>query len=178
MKEKSQEHISRREFLKKGCKLGLGIVVASGVSGLALLNEGCGGTSEEGFKRELEEYGLSGDHDIIDLRTVPGFNFSDEVSSGFLFTQREINGHSESAVQFAWKWEKDEVSKTIISEVPIGKILFNTDVPDKTKPTINMEFNLAALHADSRNEAAPIRKEPVSDDYLKLNPDNPSTYLP
>lgn len=66
---------------------------------------------------------FSGDFKVLDLRSIPGFQFNGNMSGGFLIFSGQINGETKSMLQFAWE-TKGEEKETIISEVPLDRVIF------------------------------------------------------
>src|ERR1035437_7744496 len=75
------------------------------------------------------ENDFGGNYNLVDLRTVPGFEFNGSVG-GFIIFSGQIDGKTESMLQFAWK-TKGNPQETIISEVPMSEVIFVVSPDDK-----------------------------------------------
>ncbi|PIY94798.1 MAG: hypothetical protein COY68_01455 [Candidatus Levybacteria bacterium CG_4_10_14_0_8_um_filter_35_23] len=161
------EQLSRRGFLKEaGKKVG---VIGLGSLGLSVL-AGCGGREREhvNVEQRLSELGLSGSHELVDLRKVPGMTFNGYLNGGFIFTSGEINGKTETVVQFAWKWtwrKTPDESVIVISELPVSKVMFNVDDSIDKKPDVRINFDTYSLQFAFDWEDRHI------------DPNNPNSYL-
>lgn len=130
---------SRRTILK-------GLLYGSAGVGAAVL-VGCG---NDGFKRNeakqksiLEARGLTGQHDLVDLRDVPGFQLKGEIDGGFLSFDGAIEGQSKRFLEFAWKTNSNE-PEIIVSQVPLDVVKFK-EIEDATNPSVEFRFDMIKI---------------------------------
>jgi hypothetical protein len=139
-KEEEPVKLSRGD--KIGCGIVAGVVIAGALTGFGFMLKHA--ADDEGIHREnnladenklMQERGLLGDHSIIDLREVPGFNFNGNVAGGFLIIEGTFHGETTQMLEFAWKPRADE-SFIQISSIPTKNVkYFIVDDPN-IQPTV------------------------------------------
>lgn len=128
--------LSRRELLK---------LVGVGAAGLTLsgCDDGRGKRYLETQMRILEREGVLGEHPLVDLREIPGFQTSGSVGGGLLFFGGNLEGKNITSIQFAWK-TNEQKSRIIITTLPMEKVAFMI-VPndgDATEKSAKVQFEL------------------------------------
>jgi hypothetical protein len=160
----------KQNYLNKNKNLlfrgGLSVFLIAAALGLA----SCGMNIKDATEQEnkiLIEKGFSGEHPIIDLRSVPGFSTNGNISGGFLAFNGEFEGKTTTMLQFAWK-TKEEDDRIQISEVPISRIKFFVTEEKNTKPTVLFtEVNTENL----------LKRDEVNFGYETQNSDNLNNYV-
>ena len=117
------------------------------------------------------ENDFGGSYNLVDLRTVPGFEFNGSVG-GFIIFSGQIDGKTESMLQFAWK-TKGNPQETIISEVPMSEVIFVVspdDAAGKYKgPTLTFALDGNKVYPDANtNPIDEANPNTIVDKYLKL----------
>lgn len=82
----------------------------------------------------LQEKGLLGEIPIIDLREVPGYRSSAEVTAGFVFFTGTFRGETTRMMEFAWQPRDDKYFQ--ISQVPTRNIRYLVIDDPNTRPTV------------------------------------------
>ncbi len=131
---------SRRTFLKGSALL----AAAAG----ATLVVGCedGSTLKNNEAKQhaiLEKRGLAGEHALVDLRDVPGFQIKGSFSGGFLFYDGSIDGESKRFLEFAWKTNTDE-PEIIISQVPLDIVKFR-EIEEIERPKVEFRYDMKKI---------------------------------
>ncbi len=147
------ESIDRRTFFKRHAFpliAGSVLVATGGVATLAeeIIRRNANGdgireATDKGTPPQneiLRKRGLLGEHELIDLRDVAGFNISGNVSGGFFAFNGSLDGRSIELLQFAWK-TNTETPLIIISAIPTDQIIIRNPVGNSSLyPTINFDF--------------------------------------
>jgi len=81
----------------------------------------------------LQEKGLLGQHQVVDLREVPGFDFEGKVAGGFLYTEGEFHGETVEKLKFAWKPDGKDI---VVSEVPERNVRFIISGDASVEPNV------------------------------------------
>ncbi len=127
--------LSRRDLLK---------LVGVGAAGLAL--SGCDDRRERYLasqKQILEREGILGEHPLVDLREIPGFQASGSVGGGLFFFGGNLEGKNITSVQFAWR-TNEQKQRIIITTLPMEKVAFMV-VPndgDASEKSAKVQFEL------------------------------------
>lgn len=131
---------SRREFIRNVALGGAGFLALTGglSAGVIWLGDRISESMISEQQKKLSSLGMLGDLQLIDIRTIPGFN----VSGGFAFGSGNFNGETKSSIQFAWK-TKQENPEVIISEIPVDKVIFNVISGQQDVPP-HVDFNFVA----------------------------------
>lgn len=134
-----KERISRREAIKA-----VTIIVGSalGISALA----GCVTSKEDATRDQrkiLEEAGMSGEHPMIDGRSIPGFSQTGDISGGFLSFSGKLEGETTTILKFGWKVNA-ETKVFQVSEVSFKRIQFLEADPEAV-PTVKFEMDENSL---------------------------------
>ena len=130
--------LSRRDLLKRALGVGGGFI------GLTL--SGCDDRGQrylETQMRILEREGVLGEHPLVDLREIPGFQASGSVGGGLLFFGGNLEGKNITSIQFAWK-TNEQKSRIIITTLPMEKVAFMV-VPndgDASEKSAKVQFEL------------------------------------
>ncbi len=148
----SNEHgprMSRRELLRNIGWGGLIFVmppVALGgmIKGIDLMVEG----NRNATREKINALGIDGDLQLVDIRTIPGFN----VSGGFIFGSGSFNGETKSSIQFAWKTKQKENPEVIISEMPVDQVIFNVINNKEVAPHLNFNYPPVMDLSDNPND--------------------------
>lgn len=117
----------------------LGLVVGLSLSATkidAAINNSKHKRNINNAERLIQEKDLSGEHPIIDLREIPGFNLEGKFSSGFFVTSGNFRGQTTEMLQFAWKIKEDD-QNCQISSVPIKNVRYFIVDDPTTQPTVN-----------------------------------------
>lgn len=160
--------LSRRELLK---------LVGVGAIGLAL--SGCddrGGRDLATQKQILEREGILGEHPLVDLREIPGFQASGSTGGGLLFFSGNLEGKTITSVQFAWR-TNEEKSRVIITTIPMEKVAFVV-VPndgDVSKKSAKVRFELDFSNISAK--LYPARPVDSSNPNDFLDPKGTSVFL-
>jgi hypothetical protein len=140
-------------------KIGPGKIAATlGVIGITVGIGGCiqdhysnNATNRSNLIEEtqlLQEKGLMGDHPLIDLREVPGFDFNGQVSGGLLFIEGAIDGKTTQYIEFAWKTKEDD-PRIIISKVPVENVQFTVIKDDPSVDAIKSTVLFTGMKPDA-----------------------------
>lgn len=153
--------LSRRELLLK--------LVGVGAAGLTLsgCDDGRGKRYLETQMRILEREGVLGEHPLVDLREIPGFQASGSAGGGLLFFSGNLEGKTITSVQFAWK-TNEEKSRVIITTIPMEKIAFVV-VPndgDVSEKSAKVRFELDFSNISAKMYPAPPVDSSNPNDFL------------
>lgn len=125
---------------RKGLKIAVGAALGLGLVGCS--DHGLN-SALEAQRRMLEEAGMSGEHPVIDLRSIPGFFQNGSIAGGFLVLSGEFQGKTMTMLQFAWKTREED--KTFqISQLPLDIVQFRT-VDPAAKPTVKFDIDETGL---------------------------------
>lgn len=129
---------------KLGCLAMIAIPIVGSVGIVAGLDKFVSEPNRQTADRRTQEViqGISESYDIVDLRIVPGFQLNGNIGGGFVVFSGQVDGETKTILQFAWK-TREQTPKTIISEVPMDKVIFIvTENPnDYTGPKIKFTFD-------------------------------------
>ncbi len=118
----------------------------------------------------LQKRGLLGEHELIDLRDVAGFNINGNISGGFLVFSGSFNGRSTELLQFAWK-TNTEPPLIIISDLPTDQIIIKNPTDNQPQyPTINFDFVMRKILTYQPNGSFGIHS-------TAFDSDNPNDFL-
>jgi hypothetical protein len=120
----------------------------------------------------LQEKGLIGDHPLMDLRELPGFDLNEQIKGGLLSIEGLIDGKTTQYIEFAWKTKEDD-PRIIISKVPVENVQF---MVIKDDPNANPTKS-TVLFTGMKPEEFVKKSTLLSSRKSFLSSDNPNDYI-